>query len=79
MKFDFVAVLGEFIYVRSICISFKTSNILCRAHSIFVGRQVYYLHACVGTKDIRRLHEAAISAPREEIAEFGESKARACG
>jgi len=61
-------------------ISFKTVNILVRcACSIFVGRQINYLHAFVGTKDIGRLHEAAISAPWEEIAKFRESKARACG
>ena len=33
----------------------------------------------MGTKDIGRLHEAAISAPTEEISKFGESEARACG
>ena len=45
------------------------STTLC---SIFVGRQINHLHTCVSTKGIRRLHEPAISTPREEIAKFGE-------
>ena len=60
-------------------ISFKIFNILVhRAYSTFIGHQIDYLYAHMGTKDIGLLHEAATSAPWEEIAKLGVNKAKVC-